>query len=95
MLDLACCQASATSPLKTSLPTVRAKPLTSSTVVFGGTASARGSVTKSMSAGPGWAKARSIAGRMSAAFSTRSPWMPAAVASAPKSGFFTSVPQGW
>jgi hypothetical protein len=60
-----------------------------------GTARARGSVTKSMSAGPGWANARSMAGRMSAAFSTRSPCRPIRVATAPKSGFFTSVPHGW
>jgi hypothetical protein len=55
MLDLACPQASATSPVKTSFPVVSAKPLISSRVVWGGTASARGSVTNSTSAGPGWA----------------------------------------
>ena len=96
MFDFACSQTSATSPLKTSLLVVSAKPLTSSTVVLRRHRErARiGDEVDQRRAADGRTPARSPAGCRRAC-STRSPWMPAAVASAPKSGFFTSVPHGW
>jgi pyruvate dehydrogenase (quinone) len=47
-------------------------------VMWGGIDSASGSVTRSMSAGPGWASASGRPARMSPGCSIRTPWSPAA-----------------
>ncbi len=79
-------------PLIIARTSQRLKPFACSSPIVGGIESSCVAVTTSSKAGPSWAKSYAMAAGRLRGSSTRTAWIPMALAIAAKSGFRTSVP---